>query len=288
MSAVQLPTSKRGWLGLIRHLGIRPSKGRGQNFLHDSGVVNRIVKVAEISSKDTVVEIGPGLGILTNRLAEVAGRVVAIEIDPLLADHLERTFATNPEVEVIRADAMTLDFRVITDSEPFRVAANLPYSAAAAITQRVLEADAELLSATLMVQREVGLRMLADPPDMSILSVATQLYAEGTVGFEVPPEVFEPRPTVDSVVVHLTPHAEPLLSRDQRPAFFRLVNAGFRHKRKNIVNSLADETGLPKPTLAETLADAGIDPTRRAQTLSVVEWLELLGVWQGRIGSIGA
>ena len=288
MTVAQLPTSKRGWLGLIRDLGIRPSKGRGQNFLHDAGVVNRIVKLAGISAEDTVVEIGPGLGILTNRLAKVAKRVVAIEIDPLLSKHLARSFAAEPKVNVIRADAMTVDLREITGREPFRVAANLPYSAAAAIAQHVIEADAELLSATFMVQREVGLRMLADPPAMSILSVATQLYAEGTHGFDVPPGVFEPRPTVDSIVVHLTPHTEPLLPREWRPPFFQLVNAGFRHKRKNIANSLADETGLPKAILAETLVTAGIDPTRRAQTLSVEEWLVLLDVWRGQIGPIGA
>ena len=287
MTATQLPTSKRGWLGLIRDLGIRPSKGRGQNFLHDTGVVNRIVKFAGISARDLVIEIGPGLGILTNRLAETAERVVAIEIDSLLADHLVGIFASCPNVEVIRADAMTVDFREITQGEPFRVAANLPYSAAAAIAQHVLEADADLLSATFMVQREVGLRMLAEPPHMSILSAATQLYAEGSLAFDVPPDVFEPQPTVDSVVVQLTPHPEPLLARELRPMFFQLVNAGFRHKRKNIVNSLTDETGLPKPMLSQTLGEAGIDPTRRAQTLSVNEWLGLLNVWRERFGSDG-
>jgi 16S rRNA (adenine1518-N6/adenine1519-N6)-dimethyltransferase len=286
MTTAELPTSKRGWTSLIRELSIRPSKGRGQNFLHDSGVVNRIVKLSGVTHDDTVVEIGPGLGILTNRLAKAARRVVAIEIDVQLARHLQSSFAATPNVEILRADAMSIELRDVAGNGPLRVVANLPYSAAAAIAQHVLESDAQLISATFMLQREVGLRMLADPPNMSILGVATQLYAAGSIGFDVPPDVFEPQPTVESMVVHLVPHAEPLLEREFRPEFFDLVNAGFRHKRKNIANSLADETGLPKPTLNQTLAAAGIDPMRRAQTLSVTEWLTLLDEWSARIGRI--
>ena len=287
MTIVQLPTSKRGWQALIRELGIRPSKGRGQNFLHDSGVVNRIVKVAGISNADTVVEIGPGFGILTRRLAEVARRVVAIEIDHQLARHLEQTFASIPNVEVVRADALAVQLVEVTGVAPVSVVANLPYSAAAAIVRHVLESEVVLNSATLMLQREGGLRMLAEPPNMSILSVATQLYAAGSIAFEIPPDVFEPRPTVDSVVVRLKPHAVPLLSRDLRLEFFALVNAGFRHRRKNVANSLADETGLSKATINEALDAAAVDPMRRAQTLSVAEWLTLRTVWARRIGPIG-
>lgn len=288
MTETQLPTSKRGWLALMRDIGIRPSKGRGQNFLHDSGVVNRIVNLAGVSDSDTVVEIGPGLGILTARLAEIARRVVPVEIDVQLAEHLRQTFAGAMNVEIVLADALTVDFAAIAGGRPLRVVANLPYSAAAAITQYVLESEAEVISATLMVQREVGLRMLAEPPNMSILSVATQLSAAVEAGFDVPPEVFEPRPTVESIVVHLTPHAQPLLERELRPQYFRLVHAGFRHKRKNIANSLADETGLPKPTITEALQAAGIEPTHRAQTLSVTEWLTLLRCWLDLIGPMAS
>lgn len=286
MSVVALPDSKQGWLSLLRDLGIRPAKGRGQNFLHDWGVVNRIVKLAGISAEVTVVEIGAGLGILTSRLAAVARQVVAIEIDAQLCHHLQRTFAISPNVDIVRADATTIDLSQIVKETPVQVVANLPYSAAAAITQRVLEADIALLSATLMVQREVGLRMLARPPDMSILSVATQIYAEGSIGFDVPPDVFEPRPMVESIVLHLVPHSTPLLQTDQRASFFQLVNAGFRHKRKNIANSLAHETRVSKPMLLETLSGAGIEPTRRAQTLSIEEWLKLLEVWHRQIGPV--
>jgi 16S rRNA (adenine1518-N6/adenine1519-N6)-dimethyltransferase len=287
MTDIRLPASKRDWLALIRDLDIRPLKGRGQNFLHDSGVVNRIVNAAGVSDGDTVVEIGPGLGILTSRLAAVANRVVAIEIDSQLARHLERIFATTPNVEIIRGDATKFDLAEIAGESPIRVVANLPYSAAAAITRQVLESDAAMISATFMVQREVGLRMIAEPPNMSILSVATQVYATGVILFDVPPDVFEPRPTVESIVLQLTPHALPILPQKLRPAFFSLVHAGFRHKRKNIANSLADETGLPKQSLNETLISAGIEPMRRAQTLSIVEWLKLLDAWQRQIGPIG-
>jgi 16S rRNA (adenine1518-N6/adenine1519-N6)-dimethyltransferase len=141
MTIAQLPTTKRGWLTLVRELGIRPAKGRGQNFLLDAGIVNRIVGVAGVTAADTVVEIGPGLGILTRRLAETARRVIAIEIDRHLAAHIESSFAQAANVDVIRADAMTVDLAEIAGAAPVKVVANLPYSAAAAIAQRVLEAD---------------------------------------------------------------------------------------------------------------------------------------------------
>jgi 16S rRNA (adenine1518-N6/adenine1519-N6)-dimethyltransferase len=163
---------------------------------------------------------------------------------------------------------------------PFKIVANLPYSVGAAIVQHVLESDSDLVSATLMLQREVGERLVANPPNMSILSVATQTYALGFIGLDVPPDVFIPPPNVQSVVVQLIPHAEPLLSVNDRKSYFSLVNAGFRHKRKNIANSLELETRLPKSVVNQRLHAAHIDPTRRAQTLSIDEWLALHESWR--------
>jgi 16S rRNA (adenine1518-N6/adenine1519-N6)-dimethyltransferase len=279
MTATQLPTKKRDWQRLIDDLGLRPSKGRGQNFLHDPAVIHRIVKVAEITSADHVLEIGPGLGILTQELLNRARRVSAIELDATLAKHLERAFGGQPSFDFHHGDALRADLTEIAGGAPIKVVANLPYSAAAAIVQHLLESDMPLTSATVMVQREVAERMLASPPDMSILSVATQVYATGGIDFIVPPDVFLPSPKVESAVITLIPHAPPLIQPVQRNRFFRLVNGGFRHKRKNIANSLADETRRDKGEIAAVLDSAGIDPARRAQTLSVDEWLALDAAW---------
>lgn len=275
----QLPTRKRDWQRLINDLGLRPSKGRGQNFLHDLSIVHRIVKEAGISPDDHVLEIGPGLGMLTQELIRLAGNVSAIELDTTLARHLAATFGDTERFDLHHADALQTDLTRIAAGRPVKVVANLPYSSAAAIVQYVLESDVPLISATVMVQREVAERMLANPPNMSILSVATQVYATGRIGFIVPPDVFLPSPSIDSAVITLIPHERPLIPREQRASFFRIVNAGFRHKRKNIANSLADETRHGKAEIASILGSVGIDSGRRAQTLDIAEWIALDAAW---------
>jgi 16S rRNA (adenine1518-N6/adenine1519-N6)-dimethyltransferase len=279
MTDSRLPTRKRDWQQLISNLGLRPSKGRGQNFLHDLSIVHRIVKEANIGSEDHVLEIGPGLGMLTQELLRQTRKVSAIELDVVLASHLERTFGNRPDFHLLRADALRTDLSEIAGTVPIKVVANLPYSAAAAIIQHVLESEIRLVSATVMVQREVAERMLASPPGMSILAVATQVYATGRIAFIVPPDVFLPSPTIDSAVITLVPHERPLITPAQRSPFFRIVNAGFRHKRKNIANSLADETQRAKAEITQVLESIGIDPSRRAQTLTVSEWLSLNDAW---------
>lgn len=279
MTVAQLPTRKRDWQRLINDLGLRPSKGRGQNFLHDLSIVHRIVKEANVRPNDHVLEIGPGLGMLTQELLRLAGKVSAIEVDATLAHHLEHTFAGIPSFHLYRADALHTDLAVIAAGQPVKVVANLPYSVASAIVQHVLESDISLTSATIMVQREVAERMLAKPPNMSILSVATQLYAFGAIAFIVPPDVFLPSPAIDSAVITLIPHESQLLPTSRRTGFFQLVNAGFRHKRKNIANSIADETKRDKREIADILTSAGIDPGRRAQTLDLAEWISLDSAW---------
>jgi 16S rRNA (adenine1518-N6/adenine1519-N6)-dimethyltransferase len=275
-----LPTKKREWQRLIDELGLRPNKGRGQNFLHDQSIVHRIVRAAVVDEADHVLEIGPGLGMLTAELLVRAGRVTAIELDATLSRHLTATFGTAASFTLIHDDALKVDLGAVSAGLPIKVVANLPYSAAAAICQHILEAKMPLVSATIMVQREVAERMLASPPNMSILSVATQMYASGQIDFLVPPDVFLPSPAIESAVITLVPHPQPLLALDQRAAFFRLVNYGFRHKRKNIANSLDDETGIAKARIQIMLSSAGIDSGRRAQTLSVQEWLTLHDHWR--------
>lgn len=275
------PMQRSDWLATLGELGIRPSRALGQNFLVEPSVVERIVEAAAIRPSETVIEVGPGLGILTRELLKAAGRVVAIELDRDLAAHLRHVFRDQPALELIESDALKVDFgRLVAPNEAYSVVANLPYSSASAIIRFLLEQPNPPRRLTVMVQREVAERLVATPPNMSILSVATQFYASGEIAFHVPPGAFVPSPKVESSVVTLDSRPSLALPPDEREPFFALVNAGFRHKRKTLANSIADETREPKSLIAERLTAIGIDPLRRAQTLSLEDWVNLTRAWR--------
>ncbi len=274
--ADHLPTSRRDWSALLDRLGVRPSKGLGQHFLFERGVVQRMVRQAGIGPADRVLEIGPGLGILTSELLLRAGSVTAVELDHRLAEHLRRTFADEPRFRLVEGNALHLATDdLIPPGEPFQVAANLPYAVGSAVLRHLVEQPQRPHRLTVMLQMEVAQRLTARPPEMSVLAVATQFYAEPRIAFAVPPSVFLPPPTVESAVVILDVRPELPLPESEHRGFFRIVNAGFRQKRKQVANSLAAELRLPKSTTTAWLTAAGIDPMRRAQTLSVDEWLAL-------------
>ena len=271
-----LPTSRREWSALLDRLGVRPSKGLGQHFLFERGVVQRMVRQAGITSEDRVLEIGPGLGILTDELLQRAGSVTAVELDRRLAEHLRQTFGDAPRFRLVEGNALDLATDdLIPSGEPFIVAANLPYAVGSAVLRHLLEQPHRPRRLAVMLQMEVAQRLTARPPEMSVLGVATQFYAEPRIAFAVPPSVFVPPPSVESAVSILEVRPEPPLPEADHGRFFRIVNAGFRQKRKQVANSLADELRLPKGAVTSWLTDAGIDPMRRAQTLSVAEWLVL-------------
>jgi 16S rRNA (adenine1518-N6/adenine1519-N6)-dimethyltransferase len=271
-----LPTSRRDWVALLAQLGIRPSKGLGQHFLYERGIVQRMVKQAGVGWSDVVLEIGPGLGILTSELLRKAGRVVAVELDRQLAAHLRDAFGGDGRLTLIEGDALDLAIDdLIPPDEDFVVVANLPYSVGSAVIRHLLEQPRRPRRLTVMLQREVAERLCAEPPEMSVLSVATQLLAEPRIAFHVPPSVFIPPPSVESSVAILDVRPEPLIPAAEQSRFFRIVNAGFRQKRKQVANSLAAELDLPKPVVQAWLENVGIDPMRRAQTLSVEEWVAL-------------
>lgn len=275
----RLPSTRRDWQRVLDNVGLRPSKGRGQNFLVDDAVVRQILELAELTPDDAVLEIGPGLGALTGHLLRAVDHVTAIELDWTLAKHLEITFGDDPRLHLFQRDALTVDLSAHFADRRTKVVSNLPYSAAAAIVRHILESEPPALGLTVMVQLEVAERMLAEPPDLSLLSVATQIYAAPEMGFHVPPDAFLPSPEVDSAVIVLRPYPTPLIARDETATFFALVAAGFRHKRKNIANSMEIELRLPKPDLVERLRAVDIDPTRRAETLSIDEWLRVYRAW---------
>ena len=251
----------------------RPKKSLGQNFLIDGRIRSRITDAADISPSDTVVEVGPGRGFLTRALSDLAGRVVAVELNDTLALFLKEKLEDRPEVTVTTGDAREVDLdRLVEAGSAYKVVANLPYYAATPIIRRFLEADHKPGLMVVMVQREVAQEMVAPPGKMRLLSVATQLYGAPRIVTYVPPKAFRPAPKVTSAVVRIDVLPEPCLPIDSEERFFGLVRAGFSAPRKQLRNSLALGLKSPPMAIVEKLESSGIDPSRRAQTLSLAEW----------------
>lgn len=274
------PGGRREWVRLLKRLNIRPSKGMGQNFLVERGIVERIVKHAKIEPTDHVIEVGPGLGILTEELALRSTAMTAIELDHELALYLPTVFRDLPNVRFIEANALDVRIEeIVPAGQPYVLAANLPYSLAAAVIRHFFEQSYPPRRMTVMIQREVAERIVATPPDMSILAIACQLYAVPAIAFHVSPDVFEPSPKVESSLIVFETRPTIAVPPEERPAFFKLVNSGFRQKRKQLANSMADELDLPKADVSVLLARAGVDPSRRAQTLSLDDWVGVAKLW---------
>ena len=251
-------------------------KSLGQHFLVDRGAISSIISAADLSEDDLVVEIGPGRGALTRPLIERAGRLVAVEVDAVLADRLREKYADRPGFSVIVEDAREVDIDGLApDGTPYKVVANLPYYAASPIVRRFLEADRKPRLLVVTVQREVAQEMVAKPGQMGLLSVAVQLYGTPRIVATVPPRAFRPPPKVTSAVVRIDVLPEPAVAFDSADDFFRVVKAGFSARRKQLHNAIGRGLELEPDAAKTLLADAGIDPTRRAQTLSLDEWAAL-------------
>lgn len=255
-----------------------PRKALGQHFLVDGRILNRLLTAADLTPQDVVLEIGPGRGALTRQLLRRAARVIAIELDAALAAALPARLGHPPHLEVVNADARTVDLAaLLTAATPYKVIANLPYYAANPILRRFLELDAayrpQLL--TVMVQREVAESIAAAPGRMSLLSVAVQYYALPKLICAVPPAAFRPPPKVASAVVRLDLRPQPAVAVADSAAFFALVRAGFAAPRKQLRNSLGQGLRQPGSAIDPLLAAAAIDGRRRAETLSLEEWAAL-------------
>lgn len=282
---------------LLRQYGLDPKKSLGQNFLLDETHLDRIVAAAHLTRDDTVLEIGPGLGTLTHRLAAHAGRVVAVELDDRLIELLAAQFADQPHVEIVHGDILTLDPAVLMQGRhtdegqdrdtiapvAYKVVANLPYYITSAVLRHLLEAEHPPSVAVVMVQKEVAERICAQPGDMSILAVSVQFYADPRIVQRVPAGAFYPRPKVDSTVLHLSIRPTPALPDVDSQRFFQIVRAGFSQKRKQLLNSLSNALHLSKSVIEDALTQANIDPKRRAETLSLAEWGHLYAT----LGTIG-
>lgn len=249
----------------------------------DRRYLSRISGAADLSTDDVVVEVGPGLGVLTRHLAERAGRVVAIELDDTLAVRLKRELADHTNVEVLHDDARSVDLRaILAERTHYKVVANLPYYAALPILRRFLEAERRPELMSVMVQREVARKIAAAPGAMGLVSVAVQLYGRPRVVSHVPPRAFRPPPKVVSSILRIEVYPEPVLELDSVERFFDLVRAGFSARRKQLRNCLRDGLSLGPGEAEAMLLEAGIEPARRAQTVSMEEWGTLYRAWRLR------
>lgn len=257
----------------------------GQNFLTDRAVAGRIIRSAKVGPGSTVLEVGPGRGALTHQLAaslaESGGTLTVVEFDSALVSELRERFVDNKHVDVVEADARAVDSDELplVAGRSYTLVANLPYYAATPIIRNFLESNHPPLRMVVMVQREVANEMQAEPGEMSMLSLAVQVYSDVRVLFDVPPEAFTPRPKVTSSVLELTPRPEPLVAVEQGENFFKLAKAGFKAPRKQLHNSLAGGLNIDVPLAKSLVESAEIDSERRPATLSIAEWKSLFASW---------
>ena len=266
--------------GQLRRLlgseGLRPRKSLSQNFLTDAATLDTIVDAAELQPGDRVVEIGPGLGVLTRRLLAAGASVLSVELDARLAAYLRRELDGVEGFELIEADALDLHPREMFAGEGFKVVANIPYHITSPLLHAFLEGDRPPELTVLLVQAEVADRVAAPPGQMSYLSVFVQNVVSAEVVARVPAHAFEPAPAVDSAILRLRRRQDPAVPPGPgREPFYRIVQAGFRQRRKQIHNGLGRELQLDRDALEAALEACNITPDRRPQTLSVDEWAQL-------------
>jgi 16S rRNA (adenine1518-N6/adenine1519-N6)-dimethyltransferase len=268
---------------LLRQAGLRARKGLGQHFLVDGGVLKHILAAAELSPTDIVIEVGPGLGVLTRELARRAGRVVAVELDDNLASLLKETLASFSNVTIVHQDMLKVDPPALLQqhfpdrkvgSLSYKVVANLPYYIASPVLRHFLEADLKPQSLVVMVQKEVAREITAHAGRLSLLGISIQLYGEPKIVKYARASSFYPAPEVDSAILKITVYPQPVVEVDTE-SFFIVVRAGFSAARKQLVNSLTQGLKVPKAETLSLLDRAGIDSRRRAETLSIEEWARL-------------
>ena len=271
--SINLPSLKVA--ELLREHGLFPKKGLGQNFLIDPETLRKIVLVADIPPGALVLEVGPGLGSLTRGLAQVARKVVAVELDEGLLPLLAQVLAGYPNVEIVKGDILEIDPPRLMGESGYLVVANIPYYITSALIRHLLTPAIKPARIVLTVQKEVAERICAAPGDMSLLALSVQVYGEAKKVLNIPAGAFYPPPKVDSSVVRVDLYAQPLIASDQLDIFFKLARAGFSQKRKTLRNSLSAGIHVPADKISALLLSVGIDPGRRAETLSLPEWKEL-------------
>jgi len=256
---------------LLRSHGLRPNKRLGQSFLADPVLLAQIAGAAELQPADLVVEVGAGLGTLTRVLAERAGRVIAVEIDRSVLPVLHEQLRRFPNVEVLAGDILEVSLPGLTP-HGYKLVGNVPYYITSAILRHFLAREPRPSLMAVTVQREVAERIVAGPGEMSLLAVSVQFYGRPKIVARIPAGAFFPPPEVDSAVLRIDVLPEPAVSGVDEQAFFRVVRAGFGQKRKTLRNALRAGLALDAAAASLVLGAAGIDPERRAETLSLAEW----------------
>lgn len=258
----------------INHL--HPKKSLGQNFLTDESALQNVIDAAELSSESTALEIGAGLGSLTRLLARKARRVVAVEIDQDLFPVLQKVLGKFNNIDLLAGDILTMDPAALVGEDSYIVAANIPYNITSALIRHLLEAEHKPSRLVLTVQREVAMRICASPGEMNLLALGVQVYGSPHIKAYIPAAAFYPVPDVDSAVVRVDLYAQPVIPETQLDWFFRLARAAFNQKRKQLRNSLAKALPGGSAEAVNLLRSAGIDPQRRAETLSLKDWNQIL------------
>ena len=264
----------------LRALEVRPTRAMGQNFLVDGQALAHIVAAGEVDTTTCVVEVGPGLGVLTWELVQRAAHVVAVELDKRLIARLHDEFRDATNLTLVNQDILRTDMAALTGRSSYHVVANLPYAITSPVLRHFLEATHPPEVMVVLVQREVAQRICAEPGDMSVLAHAMQIRAIPDIVTIVPPESFMPVPAVHSAVLRLRRRPTPLVAPDEEAAVMRVLKAGFLHARKQLGNSLASglashQIHITREHAQTQLVAAGIDPVRRAETLTIAEWVAL-------------
>jgi len=271
---------------LLRQFDLKARKGLGQNFLIDGEVLRLIASAAELTPADVIVEVGPGLGVLTKELAQQADRVIAIELDSKLAALLRQTLASFNNVTIINDDVLRVEPGALLKEQKvsslYKVVANLPYYIASPVLRHFLEASAKPETMIVMMQKEVAEAIVAKAGDMSLLSVSVQFYGEPRIISHVPAQCFYPAPKVDSALLRIDLYSQLAVAVSDEGSFFDLVRAGFAAPRKQMVNSLAQGLGRAKTEILPLLERADIVSQRRAETLTLEEWARLWRVFEER------
>ena len=269
---------------ICKRFDIKMSKKLGQNFLIKRGIVDEIVKAADLQEGEPVLEIGPGIGTLTQGLAQSGANVTAIELDTRLLEVLDTTLAQYSNVTIVHGDVLKLDVPSIMHNESFKVVANLPYYITTPIIMSLLESRLPIERLVVMVQKEVALRMVAKPgtKDYGALSVAVQYYTKPDIVLDVPPKSFLPAPAVTSSVIRCVLRDKPPVDVVDEKLFFRVVKAGFAQRRKTFANTMKT-TGLSKDRIEELLAKANIDGQRRGETFTLQEFADVANAWAALI-----
>ena len=280
MATLGIPSNT---IAVLEKYGFRFQKKYGQNFLIDSNILENIIGAAEIGKDDCVLEIGPGIGTMTQYLAEHAGQVIAVEIDDYLIPILKDTLSAYDNIMVIHNDILKVDVQKLCDTynegKPIKVVANLPYYITTPIIMGLFESHVPLSSITIMVQKEVADRMQVGPgtKDYGALSLAVQYYARPEIVAQVPPSCFIPRPTVGSAVIRLTRYEEPPVKTGDEKKMFAIIRAAFNQRRKTLVNALSNAGiyGITKEKAAQALEKMGLSATIRGEALTLEQFAAL-------------